>query len=49
MCYNLNSKIVLKLWNTEQTVCLLIYNTKETPDLYFSNQTRFDLKNINGI
>ena len=33
----------------EQTVCLVIYETKEIPDSYFSNQTRFDLKRINGI
>ena len=30
-------------------VRLEIYETKEIPDLYFSNQTRFDLKSINGI
>ena len=24
-------------------------NKKKNPDLYFSNQTRFDLKSINGI
>ena len=30
--------------------CLfVIYETKEIPDLYFSNQTRFDLKSIKGI
>ena len=26
----------------------MIYETKEIPDLYFSNQTQFDLKSING-
>ena len=26
----------------------MIYETKEMPDLNFSNQTRFDLKSING-
>ena len=31
------------------TVCLVIYEAKQIPDLYFSNQTRFDLKSINGI
>ena len=49
---NPNSKIVVKLWNTEY--CLLIYETKELiyetkTNLFFSNQTRFDLKSINGI
>ena len=35
----------MKYW----TDCLEIYETKEIPDLFFSNQTRFDLKSINGI
>ena len=46
---HLNLQIADKLRNTEKTVCLMIYETKEIPDLYFSNQTRFDLKSINGI
>ena len=29
--------------------CLEVYETKEIPYLYFSNQTRFDLKSINEI
>ena len=29
--------------------CLVIYEAKEIPDLYFSNQTWYDLKSINGI
>ena len=33
----------------KRLVCLVIYETKGIPDLYFSNQTRFNLKNINGI
>ena len=42
---NLNSKIIVKLWwNTEQTACLVIYETKEIPELYFSNQAWFNLK-----
>ena len=28
---------------------LEIYETKEIADIYFSNQTQFDLKSINGI
>ena len=38
-----------QLWNTQQTVCLVIYETKEIPNLYFSNQTPFDLKSVNEI
>ena len=43
--WNLNSKIVVKLWNNEYTVYLVIYEAKEISDLclYFSNQTQFDL------
>ena len=40
---NLNSQVVIKLWNIECNVCLVIYQTKKIPDLYFSNQTPFDL------
>ena len=29
--------------------CLKVYETKEIPDLYFSNQTPFDLKGVSGI
>ena len=29
--------------------CLVIYEEKEVPDLYCSNQTRFVLKSINGM
>ena len=36
----------MKYWI--ECVCLMIYETKEMPDLNFSNQTRFDLKSING-
>ena len=46
---NLHSQIVVTLWSAEQALCLMIYETKEIPDLYFANQTRFDLKSINGI
>ena len=33
MYYNINSKIVVKLWNAESTVCLVVYKTKEIPAL----------------
>ena len=46
---NLISQKVVEVWKTEKAVCLVIYKTKEIPDLCFSNQTRFDLKIINGI
>ena len=39
----------IKLWDTENTVCLEIYETKEIPNLCFSNQIRFDSKSINEI
>ena len=41
--YNLNSQ------NHEALVCLVIYETKEIPNLYLFNQTRFDFKSINGM
>ena len=43
----IKGKILLR--NIDQNVSLVIQETKEIPDLYFSNQTRFNLKRINGI
>ena len=35
--------------NVEETVYLVIQETKGIPDLYFPKQTRFDLKSITRI
>ena len=44
---NLNLQRVIRSWNTEQTVCSVIYEAKEI--LIFTFQVKFDLKSINGI
>ena len=41
--------LYVTLRNAEKTVCLKIYETEKVPNLYFSNQTQFDLKIITGI